>query len=123
MRHSVKIFAGLVCFSLVFSQRLQAAEPASPGTPARKFQRGILNIAFSPVEITADLEEEKKKPGRSIPTWFWGLTGGTVNMGIRAVIGLYEVITFPIDWPREHKPIYHPEFALDRLPPAPDAVP
>lgn len=92
----------------------QASELAPQGTRERKFQRGLLNIFFSPVEISAALEPEKTKD-TLIPSWFFGFSRGAINAVIRAMTGIYEVVTTPIPSPPHYQPIYHPEFALEHL--------
>ena len=106
------LFLGLALFAS--SLPIQAAELAAPGTRERKFQRGLLNVFLSPVEISTSLESVKGKTSFP-PSWLFALFGGTIKMVIRAVTGVYEIVTFPIAWPREYKPLYQPEFALEHL--------
>lgn len=92
----------------------QAAELASPGTPQRKLQRGLLNVAFSPLEISHALEEVKSQD-KWFVTWFPAGLWGLVHAAIRATTGLYEIITFPIPSPPGYRPILKPELALEFL--------
>lgn len=90
------------------------AELAPPGTRERKFQRGLLNTAFAPLELTTALEKVKKKDSL-VPTWFTGAAAGVISMVIRAFTGIYEILTFPIPSPKNYEPAYEPEFALEHL--------
>lgn len=101
-------------FLLLFSSSLPAEELAPPGTRERKFQRGLLNVAFAPVELTTELEKVKKKDSL-IPTWITGGAAGVISMVIRAFTGIYEILTFPIPSPKNYEPAYKPEFALEHL--------
>ena len=91
-----------------------AAELAPEGTPQRKFQRGILNTFFAPVELSHALAQEKTKD-EWLPSWLDGFGRGSVFMFVRAVTGIYEIVTAPIPSPPDYRPPYHPEFALERL--------
>ena len=87
---------------------------APPGTRERKFQRGLLNVAFAPAELSNELERVKREDHwltTWIPAGFWG----SVHMVIRAASGLYDVVTFFIPAPPEYRPILKPEFAKDYL--------
>ena len=91
-----------------------SAELARPGSTERKFQRGILNTVFAPVEISKALEDVKRKD-RWVPTWIPGLFAGAVYMLARAVTGIYEIVTAPIPAPPKRRPILKPEFALEHI--------
>lgn len=109
-------FAFGFLLSLCFVTNSYAAELAPEGTRERKFQRGLLNTALAPLEITHALKQAEKKDAL-IPSWMTAGFGGTVNAGIRAVTGLYEILTAPIPWPRNYRPIYRPEWVTDDLKP------
>ena len=100
---------------LLFSNFLYAAELASPGTAERKLQRGFLNIALSPIDISHELSKEKRKDSFP-PSWFAGLgRGGAFAFG-RALAGVYEVVTFPLPLPGNYEPVVEPEFVWEHLP-------
>src|SRR3990167_7429277 len=100
---------GFVCFliflGMTFAGSLKAAAAvleagapakiASEDTSARKLQRGFLNAALSPIEISSALQEQIKKD-RFPPSWFYAVGKGAFAMTGRALIGVYEILTFPI---------------------------
>ena len=98
---------------LFFSSRpLFATELANPGTPARKFQRGLINIALSPIEISHELKKEKYRDTWP-PSWLLGLGRGTFfGMG-RILVGAYEVVSFPLPG---YDPVLQPEFPYEHFP-------
>lgn len=110
-RFAVFLFASLFLFSFV---NVHAAEIEPAGTPLRKLQRGFLNIALSPIEISTQLAKEKKND-LFPPSWVFGfLEGGTYMVG-RTLTGAYEILTFPISLPGNYAPILHPEFEWEHF--------
>ncbi len=96
---------------------LQAAEIMAEGTPQRKLQRGFLNVVLSPFELSTELAKEKNTDVFP-PSWITGAGRGTVFMLGRALVGVYELVTFPIPYPNCYQEILSPEFAWQHLPPA-----
>lgn len=114
MKTSLKILG--VTFGLLFlAASLQAAEIEDEGTPQRKLQRGFLNIVLSPLEISNELAQEKDTDTFP-PSWVTGLGRGTAFMMGRALVGVYELVTFPVPYPGCYKEILSPEFAWQHLP-------
>ena len=106
----------LVVFLFVFTiPVLQAAEIAPEGTPVRKLQRGFLNIALSPIEISKELDSEKKVDS-FIPSWFSGIGRGSFYAVGRALTGVYDMLTFFAPVPAGYEPLVSPEFAWEHLP-------
>ena len=101
---------------LVFSLPLMAAEVEiqGEGTPQRKLQRGFLNVALSPIEISNELSKEVRND-TAPPSWFAGLGRGSIYAVGRALVGVYEMVTFPIPLPAHYKPVLQPEFAWQHL--------
>ena len=101
----------LVCGPPLFAF---AAELAEEHTPARKLQRGFLNVALSPLEISHELAKEKKI--RSVvPSWFAGLGRGSFFTAGRMLTGVYEMGTFFIPLPAHYDPVVQPEFTWEHL--------
>ena len=102
---------------LAFSLPLMAAEAEiqGEGTPQRKLQRGFLNIALCPIEISHELSKEVRNDTVP-PSWIAGLCRGSIYAVGRALVGVYEIVTFAIPLPAHYKPVLSPEFEWQHLP-------
>lgn len=107
------VFISLL-LSLLCLPNLFAVEIAQTGTPARKLQRGFLNVALSPLEISNELASEKKVEA-VFPTWVTGLGRGSVFAVGRALAGVYDMLTAPVPFPADYAPLVYPEFAWEHL--------
>jgi len=80
-------------------------------TPAfRKFRRGFCNLFTFHMEVGHQMAEEGKKggPGQAATM---GLVKGLGAAGLRALAGVYEVLTFPFPFPDKYEPVLKdPEF-------------
>ena len=92
-----------------------AAEIEPAGSPYRKIQRGFLNIALSPFEMSHHLAEMKKYDETALPSWTLGIVNGWVGMINRILVGSYEIVTAPIPLPRDYAPVMQPEFTWEYL--------
>lgn len=107
-----------VSFVFLFQTILSAAELAAPGTPVRKLQRGFLNVVLSPFEISNELSKDKKADWFP-PSWATGLARGICYGVGRALVGVGEMVTFPVSAPGDYGPILQPEFAWQHVPDKP----
>lgn len=87
--------------------------PAFADDPMKKLGRGVSNVFLSPMELLKGIGDANVEHG-----WFaagtWGFLQGLVKGGIRAVVGVYEVVTFPIPLPKGYGPILtDPEFFFE----------
>lgn len=81
--------------------------------PVKKLGRGLANIVTCPLEILKGISDANTESG-PIAAGTFGVLQGIFNTGLRAVIGVYEVVTFPIPIPRDYSPILtNPEFFLE----------
>ena len=79
-------------------------------TPIKKLGRGVCNILTCPLEIFKAIQDTHNESG-FFAALTWGLLKGAFNTGVRAFVGAYEVVTFPIPLPADYKPILtDPEF-------------
>ncbi len=103
-----------ICLVLLFITAAPAysADLAAPGTAARKLQRGFLNIAFSPMEVTNKIVDLKKED-TALPSWIAGSAKGTFYTAARALTGVYEILTAPFPLPADYAPVMKPEFAWE----------
>lgn len=118
MQRLPKILTALLVL-LVLSFPLLAAEAEiqAEGSPLRKLQRGFLNVALSPFEISNELSKEVRN-NTIPPSWFAGLGRGSIYTVGRALVGVYEMVTFPIPCPANYKPVLFPEFPWELAPEA-----
>ncbi len=82
--------------------------------PVKKLGRGIANVATSPFELTKGMGDATQEKG-IFAGLTWGILQGTYNVVKRAVVGVYEVATFPVPLPKDYEPILEePEFFLQK---------
>jgi len=86
-------------------------EPSQPSRITRKLIRGMANIGLGFVEIPKAIGEEAQLLDPFTGT-FTGLVKGTGRTLARAGVGVYEVLTFPVESPRGYKAIIQPEFVM-----------
>ena len=108
------LICGSAALLFILPASLPAAELAGEGTPVRKLQRGFLNVALSPLDISHEMAKEKGVDS-FIPSWFSGAGRGVCFMAGRALAGIYEMVTFPVPWPANFEPLVEPEFAWEHL--------
>lgn len=111
MRKSLVIFAGLVILS---QSAFAATQMEAKGTMARKFQRGLINIGLSPIEISHELHKEKRTDAY-LPSWIPGAFRGSAFMVGRALSGAYDLVTFPVPLPSGYEPLVYPELVTEHL--------
>ena len=109
------LVVGIVVFTVLCSQFSFAKGPLYDVSKeckiTRKLLRGLANIPFSIMEIP--LEINKQIQMLDPFTGFWvGLGRGSVQTWKRAVTGVWEVLTFPIEVPEGYRPIMEPEFPM-----------
>lgn len=109
------VFLVMILNLFLFSGGEVSSAIAPKGTWRRKLERGFLNTAFSPLEISNALAEEKVK-GDNFPSWVIGLARGSYLAVLRAATGIYDVVTAPLPLPPRYEPTLLPEFSLDYLP-------
>jgi len=82
-------------------------------SPLRKLGRGAANILTCPIEIVYRVGEANDESG-PIAAFTWGILNGLYRTCVRGVVGVYEVVSFPIPMPTDYQPIItDPEFFLE----------
>jgi len=82
-------------------------------TPVKKLGRGIANIFTCPIELPYRIGQANEEDG-PFAAFTWGILEGICRTGMRLVVGVYEVISFPIPFPAYYEPIIDdPEFFLE----------
>ena len=75
----------------------------------RKLGRGLANVATGAIEIPKAVQETFYEEG-PVAAVSWGLMDGVYKFFARTLVGVYEVVTFPIPFPADYAPIVEPEF-------------
>ena len=115
MKQMSRSVPAVIFLMLIFTASVHAADLAQPGTPARKLQRGFLNIALSPFELSNQFSKERKTD-KFPPSWMSAIGRGGLYMVGRMVVGVEEILTFPISAPANYGPILQPEFPWENSP-------
>jgi putative exosortase-associated protein (TIGR04073 family) len=107
MKNLVVVF---FIIGLIFSFTL----PVHANGPVKKLGRGVANVVTSPFELPKGMGDAKAETG-VFAGLTWGIVQGTVNVVKRAVVGVYEIATFPVPLPKDYEPILEdPEFFLQK---------
>lgn len=82
--------------------------------PLKKLGRGMANFLTFPFEIPYRIGETNKSDG-PYAAFTYGFVKGLVMTGYRALIGTYEILSFPFPLPEGYKPIItDPEFFFEQ---------
>lgn len=93
---------------------ITCAAPVHGDGPLNKLGRGAANVLTSPLEIMKGMGDANSEKGifAGVTT---GILTGTFNFVKRALVGVYEIGTFPLPFPKDYKPILDdPEYFLER---------
>ena len=83
--------------------------------PMKKLGRGASNILFSPVELFMQISEVNRCDGPAAGLTY-GVAKGIVMVLVRAGVGVYEVVTFPVPLPPCYRPILtEPEYIFEDM--------
>ena len=83
------------------------------GDSIRKLGRGVANTFTFPFEIIEQMKRVNNTDG-PFASMTYGVVKGVAMAGVRAVVGVYEVATFPVPFPQNYKPILtDPEFFFE----------
>ena len=103
---------GLVVMSMTLVLVLGSLTPAFAQDIGHKLGRGLLNVATGWVEIPKGIRDgsQQENPVLGVTTGiFKGLGLGVLRTGV----GAFDVVTFPIPWPKDYAPVYEPEYVWD----------
>lgn len=102
-----------MAFALVFALLAGAAAPGYCGDQTRKLSRGVSNIFTFPCEIPYQIGRTNEQNGLTA-AMSYGVLSGIFMACYRALVGVYEVATFPIPIPGAFEPILcDPEFFFE----------
>lgn len=114
-RRALRIFAAILAVVTALSAFGSAvpdaawAAPKSRFTPARKVGRGFANTTLGVLAIPGQMVVETRKRGAAagLPIGFGLGIGWFVASEL---IGVWEILTCPFEFPAGYKPILEPEF-------------
>jgi len=103
---------GFIAVAVVAVMVFSVCGISSADTAVDKLGRGLANVVTSPLEITKGMSDEGEANGMFAGVTV-GLLKGAFNTVKRAVVGVFEVATFPVPVPEGYKPIIDdPEFFM-----------
>lgn len=101
--------------ALIFLLAISFVTPAYCGDALKKLTRGTCNIITCPFEIFERIQRVNNSDGPMAAVTY-GAVKGLGMMVVRAVVGAYEVVTFPIPLPKHYDPILtDPEFFFEDM--------
>ena len=107
------VFLGLVGMTLLLAIASPVMAQEGPvwsgGGRLRKLGRGVANIATCPLELLRTPEFVGRKEGY-VSAVTIGVLQGLWRTVLRGVVGVFEVVTFYAEIPRDYEPLMHPEF-------------
>ncbi|HUI07497.1 MAG TPA: exosortase system-associated protein, TIGR04073 family [Verrucomicrobiae bacterium] len=106
-----KLLGLLLLFTLLLAGSANADndQPPSGHNALRKLGRGVANILFGVVEVPNQITKTAAEHGGAGGVTY-GVGKGFVRWFARELTGAYEVVTFPVPFPRGYKPVMKPEF-------------
>ena len=98
---------------LIFLVVVGLAMPAYCDDALKKLGRGICNVITSPFELFLQPSRVNNSDG-PMAGFTYGVLKGIGMTGLRAIVGVYEVVTFPIPVPKNYEPLLKdPEFFFE----------
>ena len=93
------------------AQKEPGAAPS--GDCLQKLGRGLCNSITFPMEIPLQIGNTNVSDG-PFAALTWGVLKGIGMTALRAAVGVYEVVTFPLPCPADYKPILtKPEYMFE----------
>jgi putative exosortase-associated protein (TIGR04073 family) len=106
----------LILIALVLLSLAVLATPAFCGGATTKLGRGLANMVTSPMEVINQITRTNETDGGIAAATVGVLKGAGWTLG-RAVVGVYETVTFMLPWPDDYGPILRdPEYFWENTP-------
>jgi len=104
-------FLGVLLFVVLLTPLVRADtdQPPSGHNALRKLGRGFSNVLFGIVEMPNQYTKAVSDHGGAAGITY-GVPKGFARWIGRELTGVYEIVTFPIPFPRGYKPVMKPEF-------------
>jgi putative exosortase-associated protein (TIGR04073 family) len=113
-KKTAKILAFLIVSIFVMGL---VATPVQAGA-AVKLGRGITNVLTSPAEIVYQakkMELEENGGHNAMVAWIAGVPKGLFWFPVRALQGVYSIVTFPLPWPDHYGSWLKPETMIEGM--------
>ena len=111
----LRILVSFFIFVFVFVPNSFAANAT-----IHKLERGLINFVTGPLEIPKEIRAHWIKGSEKtyhIIAWiFCGFIKGAVMAGARMTSGAYDIVSFPINAPKDYEPLLKPEYVFDNWP-------
>jgi len=92
---------------------LSFAMPAYCDDALKKLGRGICNVATSPYELIYQTMKSNNSDGAFAAVTV-GVLKGVGMIAVRALVGVYEIVSFPFPIPKDYQPVLKdPEFFFE----------
>ncbi len=107
-----RILSGVLLAAFTVFASLALADndqPPSGHNALRKLGRGFSNLLFGFIEMPNQYTKAVAEHGGAAGVTY-GLPKGFVRWIGRELVGVYEIVTFPVPLPRGYKPVMKPEF-------------
>ena len=102
-----------IVLALVILSVLVMTKDAYCDNALQKLGRGIANCLTCPIEILEQVKRVNNSDG-PIAAFTYGILKGVGMTVVRAAVGVYETVTFPVPLPKDYKPILtDPEFFFE----------
>ena len=113
-----KLFCLLLAATFVASTLTFADTEDQPrgDNALRKLGRGFANLLFGIVELPNQITKATAEHGGAAGATY-GVGKGLTRWIGREFVGAYEIVTFPVPFPKGYKPIMKPEFPNEDLEP------
>lgn len=109
LRRRVPAISWLLLAALALAVVPAAPALAAKQTAVRKLGRGLADITCSFLEVPGHIVEMNRERG---PAWGYtlGFVEGLSAVGVRGLVGVYELLTAPFPIPAGYQPVIQPEF-------------
>lgn len=106
-----KLAIGLLVFAVFLGF---SAGPTFADDAGRKLGRGLANTLFGIAEVPIQIQATLDQRGSGAAATY-GVLKGIGRFLMREGVGIYEVLTFPIPFPKYYEPIIEPEYLLNEM--------
>ncbi|MFH1790758.1 MAG: exosortase system-associated protein, TIGR04073 family [Candidatus Omnitrophota bacterium] len=102
----------VIAVAIIFMAACLTETSFAANNMIKKLGRGIANVGTCPLEVFKGISDANDEDGFCAAIT-WGVLQGICKTVLRAGVGVYEIVTFPIPMPKDYDPILtDPEFFL-----------